>query len=161
MSIKDIVHGLVTESPGGIKSLAARMDTPYSTLKSKLNPHCDTHHLYAVDLERIGDLLDSDAIARYFCSLRDGVFVKSHQLDGVSDMELLDLFLEREERYGKFAKRVREALSDGEIDAREFADLMRLFDEVSESREQIKVRLTHLHEQSVERRDRLKLKSIK
>lgn len=148
MCIKDVVHSCVMQSNGGIAALAARMRIPYSTLKSKLNPNCDTHHLYVEDLERIVDLVDTDEVAMYFAAQRDGIFVKSHQIDGVSDMELLDLFLEREERYGKFARSVRSALEDGQIDAREFEEMMRLFDEVSSVREQIRARLKSLFEQS-------------
>ena len=161
MCIKDIAHAVALNSQGGIASLAARMSVPYSTLKSKLNPNCDTHHLSVQDLERIVDLVDTDDVARYFAAQRDGVFVKSRKLDFVSDSALLELFLEREERYGRFAKRVREALEDGGIDEDEYADLMRLFDQVSETREQIKQRLTQLHEQTVERGHHGSVRAVK
>ncbi|SEN43828.1 phage regulatory CII family protein [Nitrosomonas marina] len=156
MNILDHVHSKALSYPGGIAALAVRMGIPYSTLKSKLNPNCATHHLYVQEYERLIAILDTDDFARFHAAERDGVFVKSHKLDAVSDMELLDLFLERESRYGKFAARVRTSLEDGGIDKREYDDLMRLFDEVSETREQIKARIKSIHDQTMERESRLK-----
>lgn len=161
MDIKDHAHKLALSCPGGIAALASRMGIPYSTLKNKLNPNLDSHHLYIEDYQLMVEIMDTDEAAKYHAAERDGVFVKSHQLDCVSDIELLDLFLEREQRYGKFAQRVREALADGGIDDREYADLMMLFDEVSETREQIKARLTRLHDQTVERDQIRAMRSVK
>lgn len=156
MSIKDIAHSIVRSYPGGIRAMAARMEMSENVLKNKLNPEINSHHLNIAELEMIADLADTDRVAQYFCAQRNGVFVKSHKLDAVSDMELLDLFLERETRYGKFAARVRTSLEDGGIDKREYDDLMRLFDEVSETREQIKARIKSIHDQTMERESRLK-----
>lgn len=155
MDIKDHAHKLALSYPGGIAALAIRMDIPYSTLKSKLNPNCDTHHMYIEDYELMLSIIDSDEGARFHAAQRDGVFVKSHQLDGVSDMELLDLFLEREEKYGKFSRSVRASLADGVIDAKEYQEMRRRYNDVSEAREQIMQRITHIYEQSCERSDRL------
>jgi len=162
MSIVDTAYKIVLGSSGGITAMAARMGKSEKVLGNKLNPNCDTHHLNIEEMEMIVGFADTDEVAKYFCAQRDGVFVRSHQLDCVSDQELLDLFLERESRYGKFSGRVREALADGGIDEREYKELMRLFDDVSEAREQIRARLKALHEQTMDRAVRLSsIKSVK
>lgn len=162
MSIKDLVHNLAINSDGGIAALAARMRIPYSTLKNKLNPNCDTHHLYAEELGMIATYLDTDEIAKWFAEQRDGVFVKSIPLDDLSDEALLDLFMQRDESNGEFAKMFRDGYSDGHIDEREFKELMRQHDNTTAIREQIKARVTAIYQESKARSRRCaQIKAIK
>lgn len=43
--VLDAAYTLAYRYPGGVPALAARMGTSYNTLKHKLNPNNDTHHL--------------------------------------------------------------------------------------------------------------------
>lgn len=149
MNIKDHVHQLALKYPGGIAALATRMGIPYSTLKSKLNPNVDTHHLYIQDYELMLSIIDSDEGAKFMAAQRDGVFVKSHRLDHVSDKKLHKILLERQSKAGRFANNLNEYLDDDEISEKEYRVLMRDADDVIEIWQQIKLRIANIHERTL------------
>jgi hypothetical protein len=141
MSIIDVVYRVAHDYPGGIRALAARMNKNPHVLQNKVNPNCETHHLTVEEAAQIADLTDTDDIARAFAERRNMVCVRLAQFDGVSDMELLDLFLELETQKGEWVAAIKKALSDGMLDAVEFERISKEFNEFCAAGAEVESRL--------------------
>lgn len=129
MSIKDLAYRIAHGYPGGVPALAARMNTSKHVLQNKVNPNCETHRLSAEELDEMTDFANSDETAQYFCAKRSMVGIRLPVFDGVSDNELLDLFLALDKEKGEWAQSVSKALADGVIDPIEFERIDREFRE--------------------------------
>lgn len=113
--------------PGGIPALAAAMDVSKHVLQNKINMRCDTHHLTLEEAATIGDIADSDEIARAFAGRRNLLCIPMLEYDGLSDTELLDLHLSLQQQAGRWAMAIQKALADGLVDPGEFAAIERKF----------------------------------
>lgn len=120
MNIADAIYHVAHGYPGGIPALALRMGKSANVLQNKVNPHMDTHHVTAEEAAQIGDLANSDDIARAFAARRNLICVHLASFDGVSDIELLDLLLQQDIERGHWSYAIRQALEDGVIEPAEF-----------------------------------------
>lgn len=85
------------------------------TLLNEVNPNQETHKLGLGDAVAMTVAADDNRILEAFCWARDGFFVKRPADTGASDLELLTLFLNREQRSGRFAEVVERCYADGRI----------------------------------------------
>lgn len=109
--------------PDGAVGLARRLGKNPGTFLNKLNPHQETHHLTLGEAVAMSVAADDARIAQAFAFELGGAFVKLPPLHGASDMELLTLMLERDERGGVFAETVMRCLDDGRISPRDWKEI--------------------------------------
>lgn len=117
MSINNLIFRIAKKY--GITALGEDLGINTNTFKNKINPNIDTHHVYAHELDLIATLADTDEIANYFADQRGLMCIKKPSFDGISDQAIYDLSLISQEKSGDYAKVIREAISDGEIDFEE------------------------------------------
>lgn len=141
MSVIDAAYRVAHAYPGGIAALAVRMGKSQHVLQNKVNPNNETHHLNIEEAAQLADLADSDDIAKAFAERRNMVCIRLAEFDGVSDMELLDLFLKMETRKGAWFAAVQKALSDGVVDPQEFERISAEFNEFSAAGAEVESRL--------------------
>lgn len=118
--IKTVIYRVAHAHPGGIPALAACMGISKHVLQNKINLHNATHHVTVEEAATIADLTNTDDIAREFAARRNLVCIPMVPYDGVSDGQLLDLFLSMEREKGEWMGSVQKALSDGMVDPHEF-----------------------------------------
>lgn len=125
MTIKFLIKNLVKAAgPAGI---AEKMSINPKTLSNKIDPNQDTHHLYVEEIDSLVDALNTDEIAHYFAEQRGLMCIKKPDFNNVSDRAIYDLALIAREKEGDYAKVIRAALQDGEIDFQESAVIRQKF----------------------------------
>lgn len=112
----DIIHEVAHEYPGGVVTLAARMEKSPDTLRKKVLPANDMHELTVKELRKIVDYCDTDRIAQAFAADRDLMCISMPDFEGLSDKEILDLFLDLQTQQGAWAREISKAMDNGEID---------------------------------------------
>lgn len=136
MDIQELLRDLVIESGIPVKKLAAAVFMNENTFKNKLNPNLDTHHVYIEDIAPIVKELNTDAIAHYFAEQRGLMCIKKMSFDDVSDQAIYDLSLTVREKEGNYAKVIRLAMQDGEIDFQESAEIRQKYHELLASQQE-------------------------
>lgn len=109
--------------PNGAVGLARKLGKNPAVLLNKLNPNQETHHLSLGDAVAISHAADDDRIAQAFAWERGGFFVRWPQRSGASDMELLTLWMTREQRSGQFAAVVERCYADGGISEQDWREI--------------------------------------
>ena len=114
--LPDVVYEIAHDYPGGIRTLAARMDKSANVLNKQVNPTIDTHKTSLEDLVQILDYADHfKKFTHALCANNGGVFVSTEHLDGISDMALLETYTQLMSRIGEFSQAFHKALSDQRI----------------------------------------------
>ena len=129
MAIKDALHALVHDYPGGPGPLAARMKIAESTLRSMANPHCTTHgwplERYLQAMTFANDMRPLEAT----CVMFGGVFVKTAPMGDVADRDLYELATRLGADFGDVVAKMRGALdAHGDGGARVTQRELREFD---------------------------------
>lgn len=101
--------------PDGAVGLARRMGKNPGTLLNKLNPGQETHHLTLGEAVALSLAAGDTRVAEAFAFELGGVFIKLPAKGAASDLELLNLMLQRDERSGAFSRTVHRCLEDGHI----------------------------------------------
>ncbi|UJP04419.1 MAG: phage regulatory CII family protein [Nitrosomonas sp.] len=123
MDLFDTIHEVAHSYPGGVEALAGRMGKNPGTLRKKLLPNEVTHELTVRELRTIVDYVDTDKIARAFAADRGLMCISMPDYEGLSDKEILDLFLDLQAQQGAWANEIREAMQNGEIDWNELMSI--------------------------------------
>lgn len=120
-NLDDLVYHASRDYPGGLESLAGRMKMSYTILKNKTNPKLDSHHTNIRDLEIIGDFCDVNIqIAECFARKENAVVIKLPEMPDLSDMALLDAFMDIMRELGALSLEFQRAYEDGKITPKEF-----------------------------------------
>ncbi len=127
MNILDTIYHVAYSYPGGVPALAARMGKNPVVMNSKLNTNINTHHVNVEEAAMIADFADSDEIAKAFAGQRNMVCIPLVEHEGISDMELLDLFLKQEKEKGEWSAEIQTALADGAVDQKEMKRIQKEF----------------------------------
>ncbi len=118
-AIHKTVHGFVDGKKSGPGVLAPKVNMNAGTLNNKADPGCDTHHLSLRESIPVQRTANNFSIAQAYCMELGGVFIQLQKVDFVSDSALLDIWATLIEKEGQFATAVKDALSDGNINAAE------------------------------------------
>lgn len=117
--VNDAVYRLVKGY--GADRLSAKTGTPAGTIHNKANPHDTSHHKPTLSDVLIWTQITGDyQVVEALCRALDGVFVRLHSHQHLTDVALLELALEREQEEGRFADELLTALSDGSISPDDF-----------------------------------------
>lgn len=110
--------------PGGAHALGVLVGIGGKVLANKCNPHSDTHHLTLAEALRIMALTGDHQILRAMCH-ELGYLNPIPRLDSttVADDALLDLLASVFAEAGDVARSLQQALADGRITPKEYADI--------------------------------------
>lgn len=122
-TVSTAVWDTAHEYPGGAAALGAVVGIGGKVLANKCNPHCDTHHLGLDEAHRIMALTGDHQILRALCHAL-GYLSPIQRIDSaVADDALLDLLASVFAEAGDVARALQQALADGRITPREYADI--------------------------------------
>lgn len=117
--VNDAVYRLVKAY--GADRLSAKTGTPAGTIHNKANPHDTGHHKPTLSDVLIWTQITHDyQVVEALCRALDGVFVPLHSRQYASDVELLELVLQRDRQQAEFADALLAGLSDGTISDDDF-----------------------------------------
>lgn len=154
-SLEDAVYNTIHDYRDGKKSgpgaLAPKVNMNAGTLNNKADPAMFTHQLTLRESIPIQREANNFSIAQAYCMELNGVFVQIHQIDNVSDSALLDIWAKLQEKEGEFAKVVREALDDGNIQHDEMKKIREATQQRLSTLLELVKRLESIHFQSVSR----------
>lgn len=123
MTIADAAYHTVHDYPGGAVALASRTGGNAAVLSHKVSPTCGTHHLSLDEAHRIMALTGDHQILRALCHAL-GYLSPIQRIDSaVADDALLDLLASVFAEAGDVARALQQALADGRITPREYADI--------------------------------------
>lgn len=120
-AIYHTVHGFQDRSARGAKGsrgaegLAPRVNMNAGTLSNKANPGMEGHQLTLKESIPIQLTTNDYRIVQAYCHALGGVFMPIENLDGTSDMELLNTWAKLVQEEGETAAAIREALQDSKI----------------------------------------------
>lgn len=125
MNIRELLHRLVHETPGGVARVLEAINygrkTQMSTqmLTNKLNQFSESHTVNIQELELIANTLNLNLpLAQHFAEKANAVvFVLPDVTE--NDMALLDGFMQITKELGDVGQRFQQAYADGEIDKRD------------------------------------------
>lgn len=127
MSINNLIFRIAKEY--GITALGEDCGLNLNTFKNKVNPNIETHHVYAEELDLIATIANTDEIAKYFAEQRGLMCIKKPNFEGLSDKEILDLFLDLQAQQGEWAREISKAMQNGSIDRDEMARIRKEYNE--------------------------------
>jgi hypothetical protein len=127
MNIKFLIKNLVKAA--GTAGIAEKMLINDKTLRNKIDPNQDTHHLYVEEIDSLVDALNTDAIANYFAEQRGLMCIKKPDFEALSDKEILDLFLDLQAQQGEWAREISKAMASGDIDWNELVSIRKEYNE--------------------------------
>lgn len=113
--INQAKYALVHDAKGGAPALAPLLNIRSDSLSHKVNPNTNTHHLMVDESIALqfftGDhrLLKAEALSLGYTVL------PIDDLNGVSDMELLNAYTHLNKEFGDLATTLHTSLSDGRI----------------------------------------------
>lgn len=130
-------HQLVKEFPGGSRALAPLVGMNPGTLSNKVNPNIDTHHLSAAEGVAIQAASQNFEPIKADATTLGGVFTRLPPIPkDIDDEKILTLYLELQEEQGETAQKIREALEDGAVSARELRGITKeAFEDIAKQRE--------------------------
>lgn len=125
MNIRELLHRLVHEIPGGGARVLEAFNYGRKTqmspqmLTNKLNPFSESHTVNVQELALIADTLNLNLqLAHHFAEKANAVvFVLPDVTE--NDMALLDGFMQITKELGDVGQRFQQAYADGEIDKRD------------------------------------------
>lgn len=119
MDIFDVIHDVAGKYPGGVVALAHRMECNAGTLTKKLLPDDLTHNLTVRELRQIitytSSFTKENLITRALASEVDLICIEKINYEGLSDKEILDLFLELQAKQGDWSREIGAAIANGGI----------------------------------------------
>ena len=117
--VNDAVYQLVKAY--GADRLSAKTGTPAGTIHNKANPHETSHHKPTLSDILIWTQITGDyRVVQALCRALDGCFVALHTRQYATDVELLELVLQRDRQQADFADALLISLSDGTISAADY-----------------------------------------
>lgn len=117
--VNDAVYQLVKAY--GADRLSAKTGTPAGTIHNKANPNDTSHHKPTLSDILIWTQITGDyQVVQALCRALDGCFVALHTRQYATDVELLELVLQRDRQQAEFADALLASLSDGSISADDF-----------------------------------------
>lgn len=122
MTFAHVLYRLAHAYPGKVPALASDMAKGEKVMGNKLNPNCTTHDLGAKhELEMLLDFTNGNLdAAEYFAAKANAVVMKLPDLPEMSDMALLDSFMQIMKELGEVSAAFQLAYADGNINKREF-----------------------------------------
>lgn len=123
MNTKDAVYHTAHDSPGGVPALAVRMGVSANVLQNKVNPTQEHHKLTLDEAVRMQALTGDVRILHAMASELGYVAVHVQPFEGVSDMELLDGYMDAITALGEFTASFQLAIADGRVTKHEAAAL--------------------------------------
>lgn len=126
MNTADAAYDVAHDYPGGLKTLAARMDANYDVLRNKLNPNPTAENRNVLTLKeavKITDLANDNRILQAWASERDCILVQLPKVEECDNVELLAKFTQVLSDMGELAKTHSDAIADGVVNDREKHDL--------------------------------------
>lgn len=125
MDVIDVAHRTVHDPKhGGSPSLALRMGMTPTVLNSKVNPHCNTHHLRLDESLTLMEFTGNHNIMHAMASRLGGVYCKVDYVDGINQMDILMTALSTSACQGDVMAQMYEALEDGYISAKQAEGLL-------------------------------------
>lgn len=126
MSARDAAYRLAHAYAGGISALAARMGANPHTFQNKLNPNCETHHVYIEDAEAMTTFSQDPQIAQALALACGHVCIPVlPSKRGELATEIATVGKE----FGDVMAATLKALEDGRVTERELAEFDRQFHE--------------------------------
>ena len=122
------VQQTALEAPGGAKRLAQVMGLRYQTLINKCNPHDETHKLTLREALAMMLVTGDTRIIEAMAAELGGTFQSNGPRPG---RDLLSALLNADAEHGDVGRAIRDAFADGQLTARELAEIQR---EVSEAK---------------------------
>lgn len=117
--VNDAVYRLVKAY--GADRLSAKTGTPAGTIHNKANPHDTSHHKPTLsDVLIWTQITDDYQVVEALCRALDGVFVRLHSQQHLTDIALLELAMARDHEEGRFAEELLAALDDGSISREDY-----------------------------------------
>lgn len=125
MNIRELLHRLVHETPGGVARVLEALNYGRKThmsaqmLNNKLNQYSESHTVNIQELALIADTLNLNLqLAHHFAEKANAVvFVLPDVTE--NDMALLDGFMQITKELGDVGQRFQQVYADGEIDKRD------------------------------------------
>lgn len=109
--------------PDGAVGLARKMGKNPGTFLNKLNTNTETHQLSLAEALAMSVVAGDSRIAEAFCWELGGFFVAKPECGGMSDLELLTLWLARERKSGGFAEVVDRCFAHGRISEKDWKEI--------------------------------------
>lgn len=134
MTIRHVVYNLAHDYPGKGIQLGkdmGRKDSQLKVFQNKLNPNSTTHFLSIDELEVVADFANGNiAVAEYFAEKVNAVVFKLPDIPDMSDMALLDGFMQSMAALGQLSAEFQADYADGDIDKTEFKRIEQKVDQV-------------------------------
>lgn len=121
MNTQDAAYHTAHDSPGGVQALAVRMDMSPNVLQNKVNPMVVYHKLTLSEAVRMQALTGDVRILHAMASELGHVAVPVLGYEGVSDMELLDGYMDSITALGEFTAAFQLSIADGRVTPAEMA----------------------------------------
>lgn len=124
MDVIDAAYATVHDYPGGASALAPRagFSSPH-ILNSKVRPGCSTHHLTLAEADTLIGITGDARILRAMAATHGFLLVPMEMPEDSGNV--LATVLGVDEANGELAHVIRDAIADGVISEREFAQIER------------------------------------
>lgn len=109
------IYDLVHDHKGGAPALSPLVNINAGTLNNKVNPASDSHHLNVREAVAIMATRNAYPVLHAMAHVLGFVCVEVGEFDGLSDMELLSLYLEWHRETGETAAEIKKTLDDGKV----------------------------------------------
>lgn len=151
-AIYNTIHNYSDGKNKGPAALGPKVNISPGYLNNKADESMPSHKLGLFESIPIQREANDYQIAHAYCQELGGVFVQLKQIDNVSDSALLDIWAKLIEKEGEFAKTVREALDDGNIDEGEMKNVREAAQQRLSVFLELVKRIESIHIQSVNKR---------
>lgn len=121
MNYNDAAYHTAHDTPGGIPALSVRMGMSPNVLQNKVNPTQEHHKLTLSEAVRMQALTGDVRILHAMASELGHVAVPVLGYEGVSDMELLDGYMDSITALGEFTAAFQLSIADGRVTPAEMA----------------------------------------
>jgi len=151
-AIYNTIHDYSDGNNKGPVALGPKVNIDAGYLGNKASDKMPNHKLGLEESIPVQREANDFRIVQAYCMELNGVFVQLQQMECVSDSALLDIWATLIQKEGEFAKVVKEALHDGNIDHQEMKDIREAAQQrISVLLELVK-RLESIHHQSVNKK---------
>jgi Phage regulatory protein CII (CP76) len=129
-AIERASYRLVHDFNGGAPRLAALTNMNAGTLQHKVNPTMETHHLTLKEAVSLMFVSQDFRLLHAICHELGFACVQSGRLEGLSDVEFLNVYAEAMKKVGKMSEAISDAFDDRRITTQE---VKRVHDETLEA----------------------------
>ncbi|HSH72364.1 MAG TPA: phage regulatory CII family protein [Methylophilaceae bacterium] len=123
LDVLDALYLTAHDFPGGVPALAQRLDMSANVLNKKVDPKYDTHKPLLVESVRIQAMSGDFRTLHAECAELNHVAIKLPDIPNLSDMGLLDAYMQATEEIGKVSASFRQAYADGNINDGEYREI--------------------------------------